>query len=585
LKRRTAVIVTGRFQNFTAVFYFIGSRYKTEIGYAELLGGRNEKMTRILTISLALIFALGSSNLAICALAQDGAKEKLDYAMIARIKEEGLNRSQAMDHISWLSDVYGPRLTGSPTIKQASDWAQRRFKEWGLVNVHEEEWPFGKGWSLERFSANMIEPQVSPLIGYPKSWTPGTPGVITAEVVYAPISSEADFDKYRGKLRGKIVLAQQAREVKMLEGRVVLRMTDEDIKETQATPIPARTGGARGESEFRRGAQTQSKINAFLLAEGVAAVFDRGADNVMSAGGSDMTWRTQRTDGGTIFVQSGGPRDQNAGKVPPQVTLAVEHYNRMVRILEKKVSVKVELNIQAKFHDEVVKNGFNLIAEIPGSDLADEVVMIGAHFDSHHSGTGATDNAAGSAAMMEAMRILKAVGAKPRRTIRIGLWGGEEEGLLGSRAYVKEHFADPADMLVKPGHAKLAAYFNIDNGTGRIRGVWMQGNLAAKPIFEQWIESLKDLGVNLLGPRSVTSTDHLSFDAVGLPGFQFIQERLEYNSRTHHSNMDTVDRVQRDDMVQMATVAAVFAYNAATRDEKLPRKALPDATKPNERIE
>jgi carboxypeptidase Q len=285
----------------------------------------------------------------------------------------------------------------------------------------------------------------------------------------------------------------------------------------------------------------------------------------------------------TIFVQSGGPRDQNAGKVPPQVTLAVEHYNRMIRILDKNVSVKVELNIQARFHDEMVSNGFNLIAEIPGTDLADEVVMIGAHFDSHHSGTGATDNAAGSAAMMEAMRILKVVGARPRRTIRIGLWGGEEEGLLGSRAYVKKHFADPSDMKLNPEHTKLAAYFNIDNGTGRIRGVWMQGNLAVKPIFEQWIEPLRDLGVNLLGPRSVTSTDHLSFDAVGLPGFQFIQERLEYNARTHHSNMDTVDHVEREDMVQMATVVAVFAYNAAMRNEKLPRKALPARVEPNER--
>jgi hypothetical protein len=548
-------------------------------------------VNRILIIILALIFAVGPSNLTIGALAQDVAKEKIDYAMIGRIKEEGLNRSQVMDHISWLSDVYGPRLTGSPAIKQASEWTQKRFKEWGLVNIHEEGWPFGKGWSLERFSANMIEPQVSPLIGYPKSWTPGTQGAVTAEVVYAPISSEADFDKYRGKLQGKIVLMQPEREVKMLEGRVVLRMNDEDIKETQTTPIPARSGsggaggGARGAAGFMRAAQLQSKINAFLLAEGVAAVFDRGPDNFMSAGGSDLSWLTQRTDGGTIFVQSGGPRDQNAGKVPPQVTLAVEHYNRMLRILEKKVPVKVELNIQAKFHDEVEKNGFNLIAEIPGTDLANEVVMIGAHFDSHHSGTGATDNATGSAAMMEAMRILKTVGAKPRRTIRIGLWGGEEEGLLGSRAYVKEHFADPANMTPKPEHEKLAAYFNIDNGTGRIRGVWTQGNLAVKQIFEQWIEPLKDLGVDLLSPRSVTSTDHLAFDAVGLPGFQFIQERLEYNSRTHHSNMDTVDHVQREDMVQMATVVAVFAYNAATRNEKLPRKAPPAPARPNARIE
>jgi len=530
----------------------------------------------------ALVFL--PSNFVIGALAQDGANEKLDYAMIAKIREEGLNRSQVMEHISWLSDVYGPRLTGSPAIKQASDWAQARFKEWGLANIREEQWPFGKGWSLERFSAHMIEPQISPLIGYPKSWTPGTQGLITSEVVYAPIRSEADFDKYRGKLRGKVVLSQPAREVKMLEGRVVLRMTEADIKEAQTTPIPARSG-ARGESEFRRGAQLQAKINAFLLSEGVAAVFDRGGDNFMSPGGSDMTWLTQRVDGGTIFVQSGGPRDENAGKVPPQVTLAVEHYNRMVRILEKNVPVKVELNIQARFHDETGKNGFNVIAEIPGTDLADEVVMIGAHFDSHHSGTGATDNAAGSAAMMEAMRILKAAGAKPRRTIRIALWGGEENGLLGSRAYVKEHFADPATMQLKPGHGKLAAYFNIDNGTGRIRGVWLQGNLATKRIFEQWIEPLKDLGVDLIGPRSVTSTDHLAFDAVGLPGFQFIQERLEYNSRTHHSNMDTVDHVQREDMVQTAAVAAVFAYNAAMRDEKLPRKALPAPSRPNERVE
>lgn len=527
--------------------------------------------TRVLSFALTMTLVISSSNL----MAQTGASEQLDYAMIAKIREEGLNRSQVMDHVSWLSDVYGPRLTGSPAIKQASDWTQKKFKEWGLANIHEEQFPFGKGWSLVRFHAHMTEPQVSPLIGYPKSWTPGTNGVVNADVVYAPIRAEADFEKYRGKLRGKVVLTQPAREVKMLEGRVVLRMNEDDIKEVQTTPVPA-ARRARGEaSEFGRDRNLQSRINAFLLEEGVAAVFDRGSDNFMSPGGSDLSWLTQRTDGGTIFVGSGGPRDQNAGKVPPQVTLAVEHYNRMIRILEKNIPVKVELNIRAQFHDEADKNGFNVIAEIPGGDLANEVVVIGAHFDSHHAGTGATDNAAGSAAMMEVMRILKAVGAKPRRTIRIALWGGEENGLLGSRAYVREHFADPATMQLKPAHEKLSAYFNIDNGTGRIRGVWLQGNLAAKQIFQQWIEPLKDLGVELIGPRSVTSTDHLAFDAVGLPAFQFIQERLEYNSRTHHSNMDTVDHVQRDDMVQMATVAAVFAYNAAMRNEKLPRKALP----------
>lgn len=525
---------------------------------------------------LAVIFLLAFALALPAALAQGKQEEQLDYAMIAKIREEGLNRSQVMDHISWLSDVYGPRLTGSPAIKQAGQWAQKKFSEWNLANIHEEEWPFGKGWSLVRFSAHMTEPQVSPLIGYPKSWTPGTPGVINADVVYAPIRTEADFEKFRGKLKGKVVLLQAARAVRLLDGRIVMRMTDEDIKEAMTAPIPPERGQrGPGSPEFARTMGLQNKIQAFLMEEGIAAVFDRGSDSDLTPGGSDLSWMAQHTDGGTIFVQSGGPRDQNAGKVPTQIVLAVEHYNRMIRVLEKGVPVKVELNVQVQFHDEASSKGFNLIAEIPGTDLKDEIVMIGAHFDSWHSGTGATDNAAGSAAMMEAMRILNVVGAKPRRTIRIGLWGGEEEGALGSRAYVKEHFADRTTMQPKPDHEKLAAYFNLDNGTGRIRGVWSQNNLAATKIFEQWSQPLRDLGVTIISSRSVTSTDHLAFDEVGLPGFQFVQERLEYNSRTHHSNMDTVDHVQRDDMVQMATVVAVFAYDAAMRNEKLPRKALP----------
>lgn len=528
-------------------------------------------------IHLAVVFLLSFALSLSAVTAQNRQEERLDYAMIGKIREEGLNRSQVMDHISWLSDVYGPRLTGSPAIKQAGEWAMKKFNEWGLANAHQESWPFGKGWSLVRFSAHMTEPQVSPLIGYPKSWTPGTNGTINADVVHAPISSEADFEKYRGKLKDKVVLLQAARAVRLLDGRIVMRMNDNDIKEAMTAPIPPARGqrGGPGGGDFQRAAGLQTKIQAFLLAEGVAAVFERGSDSDLAAGGSDLSWMAQHTDGGTIFVQSGGPRDQNAGKVPTQIVLAVEHYNRMIRVLEKGVPVKVELNVQAQFHDEAASNGFNLVAEIPGTDLKDEVVMIGAHFDSHHSGTGATDNAAGSAAMMEAMRILKTIGAKPRRTIRIGLWGGEEEGLLGSRAYAKEHFGDPATMQLKSEHEKLAAYFNIDNGTGKIRGVWSQNNLAVQKIFTQWAEPLHDLGVNIISPRSVSQTDHLSFDALGLPAFQFVQERLEYNSRTHHSNMDTVDHVQRDDMIQMATVVAVFAYDAAMRDEKLPRKALP----------
>ena len=519
------------------------------------------------------------------------SSERLDYAAIAQIREEGLQRSQVMDHISWLADVYGPRLTGGPGIMQASDWALKKFQEWGLANPHREHFPFGRGWSLVRFHAQMIEPQVQPLIGFPGAWTPSTNGTITAEVVRVQIDSDADFAKYKGMLAGKIALTQPAREVRMLEGLLVSRMGEKELEEAKTTPIPAARGG-RGRGG-RGGTQSlANRIQQFLKAEGVAAVFNRGSDNLTSSVGSGLSMQHQRTDGGTVFPSGGGSRSSDPAAGLPTVTLAVEHYNRMIRILDKGLPVKVELNLETKFHEDPSTGsgqalstgsgqapglGFNTIAEIPGTDpvLKDEVVLLGAHFDSVAASTGATDNATGSAAMMEAMRILKAIGVKPRRTIRIGLWGGEEQGLLGSRAYVREHYGDPSTMQLKPAHARISAYFNSDNGTGRVRGVWLQGNFAAGQVFEKWIEPLKDLGVVALGPRSVSSTDHVSFDNVGIPAFQFMVDRLEYNSRTHHSNMDFVDRVQRDDMIQHATVIAVFAYNAAMREEKLPRKALP----------
>jgi carboxypeptidase Q len=503
------------------------------------------------------------------------AQERLDYETIGRIRDEGLNRSQVMDHIGWLADVYGPRLTGGPGIAQAGDWALKKFGEWGLVNAHKETFPFGKGWSLERFSAHMIEPQVQPLIGLPGAWSSGTTGTVVAEVVRVQIDSEADFARYRGTLAGKIVLTQAARAVRMLEGTIVHRMTAEQLAEAATTPIPAGRGG-RGGRGGPGGQALRLKIDPFYKSEGVVALFNRGSDSDLASVGSGLSTEQQRTDGGTIFPTGGGSRGADAGQGLPTVTLAVEHYNRLVRILDRGLPVKVELNVQARFYDETTPNGFNLVAEIPGTDpaLKDEVVLLGAHFDSVAYGTGATDNATGSAAMMEAMRILKATGARPRRTIRIALWGAEEQGLLGSRAYVREHYGDPETMTLKPEHAKLAAYFNSDNGTGRVRGIWLQSNFAAGPIFRQWIEPLRDLGVEAVGPRSVSSTDHVSFDNIGLPAFQFMVDRLEYNSRSHHSNMDTVDRVQRDDMVQHATVVAVFAWNAANRDEKLPRKAV-----------
>ena len=525
-------------------------------------------------------------SLCLSAVVAQAPAEPLDHATIARIRDEGLTRSQVMDHIGWLSDVYGPRLTGGPGIMQASNWTIAKFNEWGLANAHRETWPFGKGWSLIRFSAHMIEPQIQPLIGYPGSWTPGTPGTVTAEVVRVQIDSEADFERYRGTLAGRIVLTQPERPVPMLEGLIVHRMGPKDFAEAATTPPRGTGAGRRGRGAAGRAGgpaapagrgSLSTRIAQFYKTEGVVAALNRGSDSVMASVGSDLTTTQQRPDGGTIYPIGNGSRGADAGMGIPTVTLAVEHYNRMVRLLARSIPVKVELNIKTEFHDETSANGFNIIAEIPGADpkLKDEVVMLGAHFDSVAAGTGATDNAAGSAAMMEAMRILTAIGVRPRRTIRIALWGGEEEGLLGSRAYVREHFGDPATMVLKPDHAKLAAYFNSDNGTGRIRGIWLQENLAVRPIFEAWMQPLADLGVVAAGPRIVTATDHVAFDAVGLPGFQFMVDRLEYNSRTHHSNMDVYDRVQRDDMIQQATVIAVFAYNAAMRDERLPRKPLP----------
>jgi carboxypeptidase Q len=519
----------------------------------------------------AALFAAGAA----APLAAQQAPSRADPSVIARIVEEGTNRSEVMEHVVWLADVHGPRLTGSPGIERAGVWARERLAAWGLSAVREERFDFGRGWSLERFSAHMIEPQIQPIIGMPKSWTHGTDGPVTADVVYAPIRTESDFERYRGTLRGRIVLTQPARPVNLLDGRIVLRMNEREIEEARtvidARGAPAPTPPAAREPVAAR--PTPQRIAEFYRQEGVLALLERGPDSDIAPGGSDLSWTTQRTDGGTIFVTAGGSRDPAAPVAPPAIVIAVEHYNRMVRVLERGVPVRMELDVRTRFHEETRPNAFNIIAEIPGTDpaLRDEIVLIGAHLDSHHGATGATDNATGSAAMMEAMRILQAVGANPRRTIRLGLWGAEEQGLLGARHYVERHLID--DDGAKPEFERFSAYFNIDNGTGRIRGVWLERNLAAGPLFEAWLTlpALRELGVEIIGPRAVGATDHAAFTRVGLPGFQFIQERLEYRSRTHHSNMDVVDRVQPDDMRQMATVAAIFAYLAAQAEERVPR--------------
>lgn len=488
---------------------------------------------------------------------------------LAAIRAEGLERSQVMDTLFWLTDRHGPRLTGSPGFEEAGDWAMSRLEAWGASNVRRERFPYGPGWELVRFSAQMTEPRVMPIIGMPKAWTPGTGGPVAADVVRATVETAADAAALAGTLSGRIVLPQPAREVRMLDGRVVLRMNEKEIEEALAPLPPDEPAPARTPPPADR--LTSAQVMAFFKKEGVVAVIDRGSDTFTPSGGSDLSWQTQRVDGGTIFV-GGAPRGIPPEETVPQITIAVEHYNRMVRLLDHGVPVRMTLDIETRYHpeDPALPNGFNVLADIPGTDKADEVVVIGAHFDSWHAATGATDNATGVSAMMEAVRILKAAGLAPRRTIRIALWGGEENGLLGSRHYVRTHLGPPDAPL--PGLATHVAYFNIDNGTGKVRGVWMQDNASVTPIFERWIAPLGDLGVELLGPRRVTSTDHVAFDAVGVPAFQFIQERYEYRSRTHHSNMDFYDRVQPDDLKQIATVVATFAWRAATADAPLPRR-------------
>jgi hypothetical protein len=500
----------------------------------------------------------------------------LDFATIGRIRTEAIQHSQAVDHVWWLSEVYGPRATATPAFSQASEWAMKRFTEWGLKNVHQERFPFGQGWSIERFSVHLVSPQTQAFIGAPRWYSPSTNGPVLADVVQVTARTETDLEKYKGQLKGKIVVSQSARAVRMLDGRIILRMGDKDWDEAMQTPIEAPAAGGPGPAA--RAAQAfNQRLQQFLVAEGAAVVLERGSDSDETPGGSDLSWMQQRVDGGTIFPGNGGSRDPKVAQTVPSATLAVEHYNRIVRLLEHGQPVRMEVNIRTKVHPETDPggNGINTVAEIPGTDLANEVVMMGAHFDSYPYAGGATDNGTGSAAMMEAVRVIQALGLKPRRTIRVALWAAEEQGLLGSRAYVQQHFYDYATGTVKPEHAQLAAYFNLDNGTGKILGVWGQGNLGAMKLFEQWSDTVKDLGFKAVSPRSVTSTDHVSFDTAGLPGFQFIQERLEYQARTHHSNMDTFDHVQKEDLMQQGAVAAVFAWYAANVPEKLPRKAMP----------
>jgi carboxypeptidase Q len=512
--------------------------------------------------------------------------------VIDKIKDEGMGKnSQVMQTLSYLTDVIGGRLTNSPNMKRANEWTRDTMAKWGMQNAKLVSWgPWGRGWSLKSFSAQVVAPQTIPVIAYPKAWTTSTKGAVTADVVFLDAKTDADLEKYVGKLNGKIVLLSPMREIKAEEKPLSARRSDEElVKMAQETsPNPQRPQPQLTEEERQKQRAEQQRQLLFslkrarlLLQEGAAVIVDNSF----------------RGSGGTLFVQSASvvqdiPADianfnfrnfvqpykkEAEPRIIPQMTMATEDYNRLVRMINQGVTPRMTVDINAQYHDED-QMGYNTIAEIPGTDptLKEELVMLGGHLDSWHSSTGATDNAAGCAVAMEAARIILASGLKPRRTIRVALWSGEEQGLYGSANYVRQHLGDMKDgSLVKGAdYDKLSAYYNLDNGTGKIRGVYLQGNAAAKPIFETWLAPFGDSGAKTLTLSNTGGTDHLPFDAIGIPGFQFIQDPVEYNTRTHHSNQDNFDRIQAEDMKQAATIMAAFVYQTAMMDEKLPRKPM-----------
>ncbi len=515
--------------------------------------------------------------------AAQSAQEPVDDEALNIIRSEGLENSQVMDYLSWMTDVYGPRLTGSPMMDAANDWAANQFEEMGLSNIQKVAWgPFGAGWTLEHYNVEMTTPQGTyPIMAFPKAWSPGTDGHISGEVVVVTAETEDELEAYRGQLAGKVVLIGDQRDVEEWFGPLAKRRDDANLLKL-ANEGPPSEGGRRYSEEIMARYRFQRQVMSFVITQKPAAIFDRGS----------------KGDYGTVFVSSASvPTDPSAGwrsgprawhipapETVPQLTMAVEHYNRIVRLLEKAIPVTVNLHLRVTFNDDDPME-YNVTAEMPGTDpdVGEELVMLGGHYDSWHAGTGATDNASGCAVMMEAMRILNKVyaekGTGPRRTIRVAFWTGEEQGLLGSRHYVQQHFAESDGLgqpptSLKPDHANFSAYYNIDNGTGKVRGVYLQGNEKVAPIFRAWLEPFEDLGASTLTLSNTSGTDHLSFDAAGLPGFQFIQEPIAYSTRTHHSNMDVYDHAVADDLKQVATVVASFVYHTAERDARLPRKPL-----------
>ena len=537
------------------------------------------------TIQYSFVLTIGTALLPALLPAQ----EKVDLQAIHRLKQEALNNSKVMDTLFQFTEVIGARVTGSPAHKAAAEYAVKRLQEQG-ASAKLEKWEFGRGWSYSHFDMHMTEPAASTIIGYPLAWTPGTSGTVSGEVVFAPIASPADFGRWKGKLRDKIVLMERPRDLALPVTPFGKRYTEQELTEME---MASTFGGIRGPGEQAGGPGGPGGQIAALLGpgqerpttpEGIRAVMQRFRDQrnqFLKDEGVLLTLAAGPIgEGGTVFGTSGGSQDVKTVTPPPMAAIAIEHYNRIHRLVTKKIPVKIEFNIQSQFHEET-KDSFNVIGELAGTGKnKDEYVMIGAHLDSWQGATGATDNGASCAVMIEALRVLKESGVQLHRSVKIGLWSGEEQGLLGSRAWVKEHLADRETMRLTKEHGRISAYFNIDNGVGKIRGIYTQGNEMVKPVFEQWLAPFKDMGgaMHVTG-RNTGSTDHVSFDAVGIPAFQFIQDPMDYGTRTHHSNMDNYDRVQPADLMQQVAVLTSFIYHTANRDEPLPRKPLPKPTK------
>ncbi|HEU5238496.1 MAG TPA: M20/M25/M40 family metallo-hydrolase [Pyrinomonadaceae bacterium] len=515
-----------------------------------------------------------------CAQPQQPA-EKIDLDVISKIKVEELQHSQVMETVGYLTDVIGPRLTGSPGLRKAQQWAIERLRGWDILNGQLEPWgrPFGRGWSLEGFTANVIAPSFTSLIAYPKAWSPSTGGLVHGEVIFFDVGTDADLYKYKGKLKGKVVLFSPARPVEPNFLPPAQRTSDEALRRLSEAKFENERRTFQMTADRRARLELNYKKWQMLIDEGVAAVLEPGFGD---AGTVYVTSATVPSAPDVPDERRPRPWDLNAPRIVPQIVVAAEQYNRLVRLAARNVPVQLEVNINVRFYDEDTM-GYNVIAEIPGSDLKDEVVMVGGCLDSWHTATGATDNAAGAAVALEVMRLFKALNLKPRRTVRIGLWSAEEQGAYGSKAYVAKHFAQPvaggnespARLELKPEHEKFSAYFNLDYGTGKIRGVYLQGNEAVRPIFSAWLVPFKDMGAETVASAGIYATDHNSFDNVGLPGFQFLRDYMENNPRTAHTNMDVYEHVLPDDLKQSAIIAASFVYNAAMREQKLPRKARP----------